>query len=474
MGVIQRSLLTLCAIILPHPGISTASSLTLAEFLSQVKQANPSLEAARARAKALEHRVGPVSTLDDPFVAVGVDEVPFGDGSGSVLRYQLSQSIPFPGKLGARSDSAQGRADAALADSETTNRTLTVIATQAYYRTYFNHKAMTLNEESRQYIQNTIESTKSRYKTGGASHHEWLLGKVELGVLEVEKLRLGREKKAIHAFLNELRNQPPETPIPVGDVSFDGAREVENDPQKLLASQPELKASQKISDSARADERAAKLSYAPDFVIQGMAMQPRSTDMGRSANWGVMVGINLPIFFWRKQAEQVSAALADHEAADAEKRSLENRLNTEIVDAREQLKTARDIVTLYKNDVIPMTEIATKNARSGYAAQRLALTQLIDTLKVERVQKLELVAAQIDVELANTRLENLLSSPPLMRLAPSRPTVFGGAAGMGSPSQGQGMSPGTSGTVNLGPGMSGPTRKQSKVNELNASGKDGM
>lgn len=465
--MIQCFLLTLCTFLLLCSGVSVAESLTLAEFLSQVKQANPTLEAARTRAVALQHRVGPVSTLDDPFVAVGVDEVPFSGGGSSMIRYQLSQSIPFPGKLGARGDAAQGRADAATAASETTSRSLTVIATQAYYRTYFNHKTLVLNEESRRYIQDTIESTKARYKTGDASHHEWLLGKVELGVLTAEKLRLGREKKALYALLNELRNESPDAPIILGEVSFDSVNKVESDSNKLLANQPELKASQKASESAQADESAAKLSYAPDFVFQGMAMQPRSMDMGQAANWGVMVGINLPIFFWRKQSEQVSAAQADREAADAEKRSLENRLNTEVVDAREQLKTARDIVALYKKDVIPMTEIATRNARSGYAARRLPLTQLIDTLKVGRVQQLELVAAQIDVELATTRLENLLSSPPLMRLAPSRPTVFGG--GM-SPE----MSGSTSGTVNMGSGMSGPTRKQPKSNEPSASGMGGM
>lgn len=471
--MLQRLLAsTFYALLLFHPGLSVAGPLTLSDFLAQVKDANPTLVAARARADAAEHRVRPVSTLDDPFVAVGVDEMAFGGGGGSVMRFQFSQSIPFPGKLGALGDAAKARADSVLADSETAVRTLTVIATQTYYRTYFNHKAIALNEENRGYIRGTIESTKARYKTGDASHHDWLLGKIELGVLEAEKLRLGREQRALHALLNELRNLTPETRITLGDIRFDSTEVVESDPKKLFAGQPEMKAFERASDSAQADERAAKLSYAPDFVIQAMAMKPRSMDMGQPGNWGVMAGVNLPIFFWRKQSELVGAAQADREAADAERRTLENRLNTEIVDAKEQLKTARDVVALYKKDVIPMTEIAARSARSGYAARRLPLTQLIDTLKVGRIQQLELVAAQVDVELSKTRLENLLSSPPLMRLAPSRPSVFTGSSGMSSMSQG--MSQGTSGTVNMGSGMSGPTRKQPRANESSASDMGGM
>ena len=125
-----------------HAAAASAEVLTLSDFLSQVRQANPTLAAAHARAQALEHRVGPVSTLDDPFIAAGVDEIPFGGGGNSVIRYQLSQAVPFPGKLGARGSAVRRRADAALADVETARRTDRYI-TQAL-STYFNDRVLRL------------------------------------------------------------------------------------------------------------------------------------------------------------------------------------------------------------------------------------------------------------------------------------------------------------------------------------------
>lgn len=466
-AMIRRTATSIIALLCLLSSSAVAETLTLTDFLSQVRASNPSLEAAQSRAEALEHRVGPVSTWDDPFVAAGVDEVPFSGGNGSVLRFQVSQTIPFPGKLGARGDAAERRSQAARADAETAQRTLAVVATQTFYRTHFNHRAIELNEQSRRLLDETIASTKARYKTGSDSHHEWLLAKVELGVLGAEKLRLAREQKALHALLNELRGKPAQSPIELPKIKFYDSKEDPIEVTSLLAKQPELKAAQSQADAAEAEAHGAKLGYLPDFVIQGMAMKPQMAEMGQPANWGVMGGINLPIFFWRKQSEQVSAAQADQEAALAERRSLQNRLNTEIVDATEQLKSARDVVALYKKDVIPLTEIASKNARSGYAARRLPLAQLLETLRVSKTQDLELEAAQIDVELAKTRLENLLSAPPTMRLAPSRPTVFGSGA------MGAGMSDGISGTVNMGTGMSGPTRKESKPSSQ-GSGSAGM
>ncbi|MBK7961768.1 MAG: TolC family protein [Bdellovibrionales bacterium] len=71
---------------------------------------------------------------------------------------------------------------------------------------------------------------------------------------------------------------------------------------------------------AENERRLAKLSYFPDFVIQGMAMYPSPEMMEEKSNWGVMIGINLPLYFWRKQSELSTAASIDKEAAILEKK----------------------------------------------------------------------------------------------------------------------------------------------------------
>ena len=145
-------------------------------------------------------------------------------------------------------------------------------------------------------------------------------------------------------------------------------------------------------------------------------------------------------------------------------KNLENRLNTEALDAREQFNTARDVAALYKSTVIPTTNLAVQNAKTGYAARRLPLAQYLETLKVQRAQTLEYLAAQMDVELARTRLKELLSSPPILRFAPTRPSLVGGGD----------MGGGVSDTVNMGSGMSGPTRKSKGFSSPSETGNSGM
>lgn len=441
-----------------------ADALTLETYLSQVHEKNPAIQSARFRSKAFEDRVDPAGTLDDPFVAMGVDEVAFGSGPGYVTRYQVSQAIPFPGKRSTKSAIAKEKANSAGSDAETLGREVTVLATQAFFRAYYNQKALELNGKLQEIVEGIIASTKSRYETGEEGHHELLLGNIEISTLNVERMKLLREQKTLLAVLNEFRSQPPDTPLGDLSVTFSDRESAENDPSPL-ADQPEMKSLDAFVAQVEKEEKLADLAYYPDFVIQGMAMDPSSNMMDARSNWGIMVGVSIPLYAAEKQSKLLNATIQDKKAAIQERSSLENRLNAEMVAAKEQFKTARDVVELYKNKVLPSTNLAVSNAKTSYAAGRMLLTEYLDMLKVQRTQELEHLAARIDVELARTRLEHLLSAPPVLRLAPAKPSLFG-RQGMGG-----GMG---SDTVSMGDGMSGPTRKPKTAAGPSDSGGTGM
>lgn len=445
-----------------------AKSSTLNDYLQQVQDANPNLQAAKAAAERAQFQVRPASTWDDPFIAAGVDEKPFDGSMGGVKRYQISQTIPFPGKNSARSAIASLEADSVESDVETTARQVRVLATQVYFKTYLNQKAIDLNRELQRILKTIADSSKARYQSGTSGHHEWLLSQVEFNILEVGRLRLLREQKSLSAVFNEMRNQPVQTDVP--ELSFEYKEPtVPTPPAPDFSSQPELRSIDLFVKQAAEEERLAKLSYFPDFVLQGMMMEPDPEMMDEKKNWGVMLGVNLPIFFWRKQSDLAQAAYAQKRVAEFERQSLMNRISAEWLEAQEQLKTSKDVVKLYQASVLPSTRLAVQNAKTSYSARKLSLDQYLDSLKVQRMQEIELLAAQMDVYLSDLRLRDLLSSPPLIRLSPSRPSLFGGGA-MGADSDMGSMG---SGTVNMGSGMSGPTRR-TKSSGTKGSGSSGM
>lgn len=444
------------------PGLGWAQEkLELKVYVEEVLKANPSLQSAQFRAEGFQWRVKPAGSLDDPFFGVGPDDIAFNGEPGNVIRYQINQILPYPGKPITRGKVANAKAQAAASDVETTRRQLVLFATQVFYKTYLNQEAIRLNQETQKLIKALIETAKSRYETGEGVHHEWLLAKAELGVFETEYLKLSRERISLHALLNELRSQDPSTPMGVLKPDFSKTGPVELPKEEaLFADQPERKALEKLADAAQLEKHLAKLGYVPDFMVQPMFAQRRG--MEDPSSFGVMVGLNLPVFGYRKQAHLIKAADKDRLVALSDQKTIENKLKTEIVAARQQFQTAQDVVRLYQGTVIPQTRLALQSAQANYATGTVSAGSVLNLARIRLAQELELLSAKVDYEVGQLRIKELLSSPPIERFAPATPSLFftepmgkmGAGGGMQMPSSGAGMG---------GKGMSGPAGRPQMI-----------
>jgi len=466
MAALLRKVLAMWGFILALPTL--AADLTLEEFVAQVLRQNPTLEAAQARAAALGYRVDPASTLDDPFFAAGPDDVVI-NGSGHMLRYQLNQTLPFPGKLEARGGLARARASAAEYDAETTRRQLVVFATQAYYSAYFNQRAIELNTETRNLLLPQVETSRARYMTSGSSHHEWLLGKAQLGILNTDRLRLKRDGVTLNAVLNELRTLEPKVPLGTLRVQFSDVEAPE--PPASIEQQPEVLALGQLAAASDEEAKLARLAYFPDFMVQGMYSD--RDGMNERSTWGIMVGINLPIFSYRKQANLVRAAERDRVVALAERSAIQNRLRAELKEAEQEFQTAKDIVRLYETSVIPETKLALASVRESYTAGTAPLTGVLNLAMIRLTQELELLGARIDVELALLRRRELLSSPPIKRFAPEVPTIFS-TESMGGPIGSMSGTMRGSGGSATGMGQGGMSGPAARPNDMGVEVEEGM
>lgn len=442
--------------LLPLSPHAFGATLDLNTFLAEVKAGSPVLRSARFRQKSAQDRIKPTGSLDDPFFAVGLDQMPFSGENMSVIRYQLNQTLPFPGKLKTRMRVASAVADMSAADTETLTRQTTLMATYLFYKAYYLQESLKNNASQRTFVRTIAQSEESRYKAGESQHHEWLLATAELGILQTEYLRVKSEKAVLDATLNQYRNKPIETPIGVLVMRFGIASNGETDD---LQNQPEYKAYQAQLQAFAGQRKLAKFSWAPDFMLQAMVMQSRD-EMQDPSNWGAMMGLNIPLFGYRKQAKLVSAATHDMKAAQADLEQITNKLVTAKKSVRLEEDTARSVVDLYRNAIIPQTELAFESARSSYETKKLPLSSLLQVARARQTQRLEFLAARLDVELAKVKGRELLSEPPFLRLAPTVPTLFGG--GMGQ-TMTEDMT--TSATGMGGNGMTGPAAKPQQMGD---------
>lgn len=448
--------------------------LTLGHFLTDVMQNNPQLLANEQRIQSAQQRVKPAAALDDPFIAFGVDEVPFGERQYNTKRYQLSQAIPFPGKRHNKADIAQSDVKLTETDGHILRRQLTVFATQAYYKALYNDQALTRNNELIALVESLLGSAKTRYQTGGNEHHDWLLSKIERSALDIERHNLIRQQATLYRALSELTGYTIN--YAHGSLSFDFTAANKDSELATLTEQPELNALQTQIQRAHTQYHLAKLGYYPDFVVQAMAMTSED-DMNKTmSQWGLMIGMTLPLYANNKQSQLISAARHEQNALELEQLTLLNRLKNEQFDAQQQLMSALDRVKLYEESVIPQTDMAVTNAQSAYASRKLGLSQYLNVLKVRQTQTLELLAARIDVELALLRQRELLSMPPILRLAPSKPSLFNGGGMDNSMNNDMNDSMTPSSAVSIGRAMVTPqkTRSGTSSNAGSSSGMSGM
>ncbi len=446
--------------------------LTLDHFLTDVMQNNPQLLANEQRIQSAQQRVKPAAALDDPFIAFGVDEVPFGERQYNTKRYQLSQAIPFPGKRHNKADIAQSDAKLAETDGQILRRQLIVFATQAYYKTLYNDQALARNSELINLVESLLGSAKTRYQTGGNEHHDWLLSKIERSALDIERRNLIRQQATLYRALSELTGYTIDYAHGSLSPDFTPAANEDFESASTLTEQPELNALQTQIQRANTQHHLAKLGYYPDFVVQAMAMTSEDDMNETMSQWGLMIGMTLPLYANNKQSQLISAARHEQNALEFEQIDLLNRLKNEQFDAQQQLQSALDIVKLYEQSVIPQTDMAVANAQGSYVARKLGLSQYLNVLKVRQTQTLELLAARIDVELALLRQRELLSTPSILRFAPGRPTLFDGG-GM-SNNMNESMTP--SSAVSIGRAMATPqkTRSSTSTNAGSSSGMSGM
>lgn len=439
--------------VIPTFAVAAQESLSLDSYLKQVEEANLSIRSIDAQAQGQVHRVKPAGTWDDPFIAGGPDELPFSGGGNGVIRYQLSQNIPFPGKLSSRQEAAGKRAELIQANARTTRREIKIDAMQIFLQNYFNLQALKLNEQISQLLKDITRVEKTRYRTAGSGHHSYLLARAEQGILNTEKTQLLRRKKALWNSLNLLRNSDPASTPPEVDLNLPDIPVSYAPPalEKLLEDQPELLAAMRTVEYAQAELSSANKAILPDFMLQGMVMQSRHGS--EPSNYGFMAGINMPIFWWRKQSEIVHAVEREKEASLYQKDQLVRELQNEYRDAVNEFDASKTNLDLYEKEILPMTRMALASSKTDYMAGRATIREYLDVVRASRQQELDHLAVRLDLYLARMRVENLLSAPPMQRFSPGRPTLFNSTQ-MGTMQQMQQMP--ASNTIRTGKGMRSP------------------
>lgn len=384
--------------------------LDRAALVRAVLERNPTVEARRQAWRAMLSRYPRERAYDDPMVTYELaplslsGRVPYGQIA------EVSQRVPFPGKLRYKGAAALAEADAARDDYEVTRLDLALTACQLFDRYFAIARSLEINAEHTALLADLKKSALAEYVAGRGSQQDPLQAEVEVAHVEHESIVLASDRAVVAAQLNALLHRGPDAPLPPPprDLSVGGHGSPPAAVDEALRTRPELHAASARIEGERAALGFAHRDYFPDFTFM---TSYNSMWMTPEHQWMIGVSLNVPIQLGRRRAavDEAEASLA-RDTADRERLADEVASAVEI--ARQRLIEASHVVALYHDRLQPLAHDEVAAARAGFTTGRNSFVAVIDAERSLRDIELKLQSAYADYASREAELTRAIGHMP--------------------------------------------------------------
>jgi cobalt-zinc-cadmium efflux system outer membrane protein len=317
---------------------------------------------------------------------------------------ELTQTVPWPGSLGARADIARASATGARADADEMRRDVTTALAAAYYRLRYAVTALETEQRQHDLLDAAVQVSTTRYETGMAPQSDPLQAKLARDRLRSEEYALQSERTAALATVNALRNRAPTEPVTVTPLDLVAVRAIaaplpptDSLVAAVLAAHPRVAARRAAIEQATQSIRAARLDGRPDFTVMARyGYRPTVAGVDLPDFFSASVGVRLPIWASRNQHRLADAARADSSAAAAGLRDAEAQLSRDITETVAEVEAAQQRLALLQDGVLPTARGTVESVLRSYQVGR---AEFLTLLSVEdALYRAELEAAAVAAE----------------------------------------------------------------------------
>ncbi len=362
-------------------------SQTLDDYIKIALENNPELKSYKLQVDILEKKIKQASTPSDPMLMLGVTNLPtnlsFTMDMMTMKEIGITQMLMYPGKYSLMGKMAQR--DYEIAKEIYELKRLEVIAEvkMLYFEIYYMTRAIEITKRSIDLLRDFVKITSTRFATGQGIQQDVLKAQVELSEMTDELIRMERERKDLITKFNALLYRKPLDSVYVPEelrlvelsLTYDEIEKVafENNPMVI--------AMKKMIEKDRFMNELAKKELIPDFELrfsygQRSAMEPtgaKALDM-----LSFSVGLNLPIFFWRKQNLKIEETAIAIMQSEMKLSAVKNEISKMIQEALNEIEEKAKLIDLYKNGLIPQATQNLNIGLVGYQVGKIDFMTLVD------------------------------------------------------------------------------------------------
>jgi outer membrane protein TolC len=345
------------------------------------RDANPSIRAAALLADVSVERIPQAGALPDPMLSLGLmnrDVSGFGMGTAMAMNtVQLTQRLPWPGKLGFAKDRATHLAQVAEHNVGEVELGLLAEVKSLYVQMAYMDRALLIMEGTRNLLRDFYDVSSSLYAVGTAQQQDVLQAQVAMATMTEDITVMQQNRRALAARLNALLGRHVDTPISALELPVMGGipPSVDSLLQMAAARRPAYAAASERSLAAEAGVRAAGRALYPDLTFTlGYGHRPDYSDVTT-----VMVGVSLPIWARSRQLPlrremQAILALEDARAVD-----LHNETAARLGEFRAEAVRAKNLAELYDTSILPQARAAVETALSAYRVGNVDFSTLVES-----------------------------------------------------------------------------------------------
>ncbi|MBI4383567.1 MAG: TolC family protein [Nitrospinae bacterium] len=358
----------------------------LNRFIAEALENNPEILEATVEIKAVREVPKQAGSLDDPalmfeLMSVPVDTFSFSQEDMTQKQVSLSQRLPFPGKLGLKTEIA--RKDVEIAESNLEELKLRIAreVKTSYYELCFIMEATDIVRHNQGLLKQFVVIAESKYAVGKGVQQDVLKAQVELSKNMDELIQLAQRRKTEEARLNSLMNRLPQAPISIshgieksefGFTTEDLQKQAEND-------RPFLKGLKSLVQRAKSSKSLAKREYYPDFDIGFRYGQRESSSMAERPDFvSGFVSVNIPLWYESKQSRKLAQETFKMDMAQETYKKAKNQVFLQIKEGMDELQKGESLLKLIDKGIIPQARQSLESALSGYTVDKVDFLTLLD------------------------------------------------------------------------------------------------
>jgi len=313
----------------------------------------------------------------------------------------VSQTVPFPGRVGLRRQAAEREVDAARASADAARLAVARDVRVSFFELAYIDRALAIVERNRAVLSDVIQVTEAHYSSGTGAQQDVLKARVEAARLGETASALLEERRATSADLNATLNRDDTTSVPFAVVPQRIAEAaIAVDPNRVrFAAQtlgaraadwpfPPLAELQDLAVRQNPTLRESEANIAAQAARTDLARKASRPDFDVSLRYGqrnqlpdmisAEVSIPLPIHKRIRQDQELEAARAELSAMGSDRRAKVNSLRAQVARLVSQLERGRTQLAIYTKAIIPQGGAAATASLASYQSGKTDLLTVLD------------------------------------------------------------------------------------------------